>query len=52
MKAEPELIHRSDEVTDHLFKWYGWASPWGIGGLLVALGITALLVRVAIFGIK
>jgi len=51
MSGEPEVIHRGDEdVTDYIFRWYGWASPIGLGLFLVALGAVAVLVRMAILG--
>ena len=31
--------------------WHGWGSPVGISILLVALGVTAVLVRYAILGV-
>lgn len=30
--------------------WHGWGSPVGIGLLLVAIGITAVLIRHAVLG--
>jgi hypothetical protein len=52
----PEIIHRRDDVSgDDIPKfvlgWWGWASPIGLGLFLIALGITAILVRVALVGI-
>jgi hypothetical protein len=31
--------------------WHGWASPVGLGIFLVSLAVTALVIRMAIFGI-
>jgi hypothetical protein len=51
MSGESEVIHRGDQdVTDYIFRWYGWASPIGLGLFLVALGVVAVLVRFAILG--
>ena len=52
----PEIIHRRDNVSDDdipkfVLGWWGWASPIGLGLFLIALGITAILVRVALVGI-
>ncbi|MBN8938338.1 MAG: hypothetical protein J0H01_02560 [Rhizobiales bacterium] len=30
--------------------WHGWGSPVGIGLLLIAIGITAVLIRHAVLG--
>jgi hypothetical protein len=30
--------------------WYGWGSPVGMAIMVVALGISAVLIRFAIFG--
>lgn len=51
MNHAPEVIHRSDDV-DHLYRWYGWASPIGLGAFLVALGVVAVLIRIAIFAMR
>lgn len=30
--------------------WYGWGSPIGLGFALLAIGVTAVLIRMAITG--
>jgi hypothetical protein len=53
MNNAPEVIHRSDDdVPDFVGKWWGWASPIGLGLFLIELGLVALLVRVAISGMR
>jgi hypothetical protein len=56
MSNSPEIIHRrddlrSDDIPDFVSKWYGWATPTGLGMFLVALGITAVLLRLALVGL-
>jgi hypothetical protein len=57
MSNGPEVIHRRDEVPDQdipefVRKWYGWASPIGVGLFLIALGTLAVLIRVALVGLR
>jgi hypothetical protein len=56
MNNSPEVIHRRDEVREEdvpefVRKWYGWATPTGLGMFLVALAIAAVLFRVALVGL-
>jgi hypothetical protein len=30
--------------------WHGWGSPVGLGIMLISLGVTAVLLRVAVLG--
>lgn len=50
MNHEPEVIHESGEIGDHVYRWYGWASPIGLSVFLIALGVVAVLVRMAVVG--
>ena len=50
--TEHKALTRDEEwrYAEPTFRWHGWASPVGLGILLVCLGITALFVRFAISG--
>ena len=57
MSNGPEVIHRSNEVRgedipDFVGRWYGWASPLGLSIFLLTLGALAVLVRIALVGLK
>ena len=57
MSNSPEVIHRRDEVRnddipDFVSRWYGWATPTGLGVFLISLGITAVLIRLALVGLR
>jgi hypothetical protein len=45
-------LTREDEMrfAERSMEWYGWGSPVGLGIMLVALAIVAVLVRIAVFG--
>lgn len=53
----PEIVHRRDDDHSEDFPgfvlgWWGWASPIGLSLFLIALGITAILIRIAFVGIR
>jgi hypothetical protein len=57
MNNSPEVIHRRDDVRNDdvpkfVSSWYGWATPTGLGMFLIALGIVAVLFRVALVGLR
>lgn len=39
------------KYAETAMRWYGWGSPVGLGIAAVCLGLVAVLVRVAIFGV-
>lgn len=52
MSAHTNPLTRDEEwkYAERSLAWYGWGSPVGLGFVLVAIGVTALLVRMAILG--
>ena len=47
--------HRSASEDDWKYAerslaWHGWGSPVGLGFVLIALGVAAVLVRLALLG--
>jgi hypothetical protein len=38
------------KYAERSLAWHGWGSPVGLGFLLVALGLAAVLARIAILG--
>ena len=52
MSAHTSPLTREEEwkYAERSLAWYGWGSPVGLGFALVAVGVTALLVRMAILG--
>ena len=47
--------HSSHESFDRhaaeaVMAWHGWGSPIGLGIALIAVGLTAVLLRFAVFG--
>jgi hypothetical protein len=57
MSNGPEVVHRRDEPRDEdipefVRRWYGWASPIGLSIFLLSLGVLALLIRIAIVGVR
>lgn len=53
MAQTPPAEHPSDhdDQADKVMSWYGYGSPVGVSILLLSLGLTALCLRVAIFGL-
>ncbi len=53
MSLSPSLSH--DPIDRHAAQaamaWYGWGSPVGIAIVLVGMGVAAVLVRLAVFGL-
>jgi hypothetical protein len=47
-----DKLTRAEEwqYAERSMAWHGWGSPVGLGIMLVALGVTAVLVRLAVFG--
>lgn len=39
------------EVNRMVMRWYGWGSPVGLGLFALCLGISAELIRLAVFGL-
>jgi hypothetical protein len=39
------------KYAERSLAWHGWGSPVGLGFVLVALGVTAVLVRFAVLGL-
>lgn len=39
------------KYAERAMAWHGWGSPVGLGFLLVAVGVLALLLRLAILGL-
>jgi hypothetical protein len=57
MSNGPEIVHRREEVRDEdipefVRKWYGWASPIGLSIFFISPGIVAVLIRVALVGLR
>ncbi len=50
---DPRPLTRDEEwrYAEPTFRWHGWASPVGLGILLVCIGLAALLVRFAVLGL-
>ncbi len=51
-EKKPAPLTREEEwkYAERSMEWHGWGSPVGLGLMLVALGITAVLVRLAVLG--
>jgi hypothetical protein len=41
---------RDPAMEQAVMSWHGWGSPVGLGIGLLAVGVTAVLVRFAVFG--
>lgn len=57
MDNRPEVVHRSDQIRNDdipgfVGKWYGWASPIGLGLFLIMLAVVAVIIKFAVVGIK
>lgn len=52
MDGNENRLAREDEMrfAERSMEWYGWGSPVGLGIMLVALAVVAVLVRLAISG--
>jgi hypothetical protein len=50
--TEQRQLTREEEwkYAEPSLRWHGWGSPVGLGIVIVALGLAAVLVRVAISG--
>jgi hypothetical protein len=57
MNQTPEVVHRRDDVRPEdippfVSSWYGWGSPIGLSIFLLTLGLLALVIRVALVGLR
>lgn len=45
-------MSREEEMrfAERSMEWYGWGSPIGLGVMIVALAMAAVLLRIAIYG--
>ncbi|PSJ57373.1 hypothetical protein C7I85_22560 [Mesorhizobium soli] len=51
IEQQPALTREEEwEYAERTMAWYGWGSPIGLGFGLLALGVSAVLVRMAIMG--
>lgn len=52
MDGNENRLTQGDEMrfAERSMEWYGWGSPVGLGIMLVALAVAAVLVRLAISG--
>lgn len=53
--TERNLSTPSTEFGDQarqVMSWYGYGSPVGLGFLILSVGASALLLRLALFGLK
>lgn len=48
--SEP-MTNEQMNFARQALSWHGWASPVGLGIFLVSLALTALVIRMAIFGV-
>lgn len=46
----PRLAERDPAMEQAVMSWHGWGSPVGLGIGLLAVGVTAVLIRFAVFG--
>jgi len=52
MSQSTQRLSSEDEwkYAERSLAWHGWGSPVGLGFILIALGVTAVLIRVAVLG--
>jgi hypothetical protein len=52
MSQSPQRSTSEDnwKYAERSMAWHGWGSPVGLGIMLISLGVTAVLVRVALLG--
>ena len=52
MSQTPQPTTPQDDwkYAERALAWHGWGSPVGLGFILVALGVTAVLARLALLG--
>jgi hypothetical protein len=48
--ATSDRERNAEVATERAMAWYGWGSPVGLGVFVIALGVAAVLFRVAFFG--
>jgi hypothetical protein len=50
--ADRHPVTREEEwkYAETALRWHGWGSPVGLGIALVAIGVAAVLIRIAILG--
>jgi hypothetical protein len=46
----PRLAEYDPAIERAVMSWHGWGSPVGLGIGLLAIGVTAVLIRFALFG--
>lgn len=49
-KSLPLSAEQEWQYAERSLAWHGWGSPIGLSFMLVALGVTAVLVRFAVLG--
>jgi len=51
--TDHKTLSRDEEwkYAERALTWHGWGSPVGLGIMMVCLGVAALLVRIAVFGL-
>jgi hypothetical protein len=49
--AQPLTSEQELKFAHQALSWHGWASPVGLGIFFVSLALTALVVRMAIYGL-
>jgi hypothetical protein len=52
MEQGKERLSTAEEwkYAERSLAWHGWGSPVGLGIMLISLGVTAVLVRIALLG--
>lgn len=52
MAQQQNTLSREEEMrfAERSMEWYGWGSPIGMGVMIVALAMAAVLLRLAIYG--
>ena len=49
--TQPLTPEQEWKYAQSAMNWYGWGSPIGLGIFLISLAATALVVRLAIYGL-
>jgi hypothetical protein len=52
MSQSPQRPPSEDDwkYAERSMAWHGWGSPVGLGIILISLGVTAVLIRIAVLG--
>lgn len=49
--TQPQMSREEEmRFAERSMEWYGWGSPIGMGVMIVALAMAAVLLRIAIYG--